>query len=215
MRDARMANQLRFLTISHSLTRPASSSSLAPLAFLISAELIKVFARVSMTCCPCPPHSASAAFPRRSAIWPLSGVLRGGRRQRVRQWKKDFYACLAHATFFEILSIRCLPSKRESDPLVVLRRLPELLPTPSLSPSSPSPECRKSSLPPLAPSIRSTKTLTAKGTFLLPLSLRRQMKHLKVEREGNDGAFSWGVFDLREAMRLRAGASTRVRPSPP
>ena len=113
MRDARMENQLR------SLTRPASSSpsaslppSLAPLAFLISAELIKVFARVSMTCCPCPPHSASAAFLRRFAIWPLSGVLRGGRRQRVRQWK-DLYACLAHATFLEILSIRCLPSKRE------------------------------------------------------------------------------------------------------
>ena len=128
------------------LRAPPLPPSLAPLAFLISAELIKVFARVSMTCCPCPPHSASAAFPRRFAIWPLSGVLRGGRRQRVRQWK-DFYACLAHATFFEILSIRCLPSKRERPtccPPAPPRTFTHSL---SLSPSSPSPECRKSSLP--------------------------------------------------------------------
>ena len=44
------------------LRAPPLPPSLAPLAFLISAELIKVFARVSMTCCPCPPHSASC-FP--------------------------------------------------------------------------------------------------------------------------------------------------------
>ena len=137
--------------LSLSLTRPASSSPSASVprasGLFDLGGVDQSFRQSIHDMLSVSPSLSLLLSPRRFAIWPLSGVLRGGRRQRVRQWK-DFYACLAHATFLEILSIRCLPSKRER-PTCCPPAPPRTFPTPSLS--SPSPECRKSSLSPSRP----------------------------------------------------------------
>ena len=184
MRDARMENQLR------SLTRPASSSPSASLprapglfdlggvdqSFRQSIhDMLSVSPSLSLCCFPpslCNLATFGCASGRPSATGPaVEGLL----------------CLLGSRNFLRDPFDKMFTQQERATHLLSSGASQNFYPLP-LSPLRLG-SAEKVLFPPLAPSIRSTKTLTAKGTFLLPLSLRRQMKHLKVEREGNDGGF--------------------------
>ena len=139
---------------------------LAPLAFLISAELIKVFARVSMTCrVRVPPSSPPVALQFghfRGCFWGRPS-LAASQVTSMRALGTQPYSKSSRFAVYPRAE-----RERASDPLVVSAGAvpPRSFATPSLSLRS----AEKSSLFPFSPSIRS-KTLTAKGTFPPSLSL--------------------------------------------